>query len=280
MMEKVIGIIGTGRVGLAIGYRLQQAGCQVIGGADLKQKHARRFYQILKLQYRKFSNIDIASKANLIFITTQDQAIENVYQQILPYLKTRTILVHCSGALSNLIFKGANRKNIITIGLHPIQTFSDDKPATITKNIYYAVEADTQARPIAKKLVRDLQGRPVFIKSADKPLYHTMCVFASNYLVALMSAVFDIARILKIRPRQTFSLLEPLIRQTWDNIRNNGVEKSLTGPIARGDIVTIKSHLIILEKKLPELLSLYQILGLKALKLITKKHKKERNKYA
>jgi predicted short-subunit dehydrogenase-like oxidoreductase (DUF2520 family) len=270
-MKMTIGIIGTNRVGTAIGYKLRQRGCQIIGGTDLKQKNARRFYQTLKLKYRKLSNIDIAKKANLIFITTQDAAIEKVYCQILPYLKKGTVLVQCSGALSNTIFKDARKKDVVVIGLHPIQTFATIRQSIkATKNIYYAVEAELKARPIAKKLVAALDGNPIYIKSKDKPLYHTMCVFASSYLVSLISAVLDIARVLKIRPNLAFTMLEPLITQTVNNIQKDGIEKSLTGPLERGDIETIKSHLKILEKKLPHLLPLYQTLGLKALSILKK----------
>ncbi|MBS4015869.1 MAG: DUF2520 domain-containing protein [Candidatus Latescibacteria bacterium] len=271
-LSKKIGVIGTGRVGTTIGYNLKKSGHQIIGAADLKQKNVRQFCQILKLKYRKLSNVDIANKANLIFITTQDAAVEKVYCQILPYLKKGTVLVQCSGALSNTIFKKARKKRIIVIGLHPIQTFATIRQSIkATKNIYYAVEAEPKARPIARKLVAALHGNPVYITSKDKPLYHAMCVFASNYLVSLMSAVLDIALALKIRPNLAFTMLEPLIKQTLDNIQKDGIEKSLTGPIMRGDIETIKSHLKILEKKLPHLLPLYQTLGLKALSLLITK---------
>ncbi len=270
-LSKKIGVIGTGRVGTFIGAVLKQKGYHFIAGSDLKKENVQRFYRLLKLKYRKLDNIDIARNADLIFITTPDLMIEKIYYQILPYLQKGKTLIQCSGALSNNLFKGAKRKGLITIGLHPVQTFPSVKPKIGARNFYYAVEADARARVIAKRIVADLDGKLIFIPAQDKPLYHAMCVFASNYLVALMSSVLEIAQVLKIRPNLALTMLEPLIKQTLDNIQQYGVKKSLTGPIERGDLETVKSHLVTLEKNLPKLLPLYQTLGLKILRLVNNK---------
>lgn len=267
-MQRNVGIIGTGRVGTAIGFALDKKGYPIIG-ADRNSRKVRPFYKRLKLKFISLSNQTIAEKAKIIFITTQDSEIAKVYNEILPYLRKNQTIIHCSGVLNNSIFKAADKKGIIIIGLHPIQTFPTIKQAIgATKNIYYSIEAKGKAKTIAKQIVKDLEGIPIFIQAKDKPLYHIMCVFASNYLVALMSAVLDIAQVMKIKPTKALKMLEPLINQTLKNIKKSGIEKSLSGPIERGDIKTIKSHLTILRKRMPQLLPLYQTLGLKILNLL------------
>lgn len=272
-MKYSIGIIGTGRVGTAIGYALYKKGYSIIG-AD---RNPKKIHLFKKLVGRSdiASNREIAKRLKVIFITTQDSEIIKVYNEILPCLRKNQIIIHCSGALSNSIFKGADKKGIITIGLHPLQTFPTIKQAIgATKNIYYAIEANPpqadKAKALAKRIVKDLKGIPIFIQGKDKPLYHTMCVFASNYLVALMSAVIDIAEVLKIKPKTAFKMLEPLIYQTLKNIKKSGIKKSLSGPIERGDIKTIKFHLTALRQRMPKLIPLYQTLGLKTLMLVSK----------
>lgn len=266
-MQK-IGFIGTGRVGTAIAYALKSKEYQIIGANDQNQKKTKAFYNLLKLKHQRTTNREITQKADIIFITTQDSEIEKVYNKIFPYLREDQIIIHCSGVLNNSIFKDANRKGIMTIGLHPIQTFPTIRQAIGgTKNIYYAIEATGRAKQIAKRIVRDLEGTPVFISGKDKPLYHTMCVFASNYLVALISAVIDIATQLKIKLHIAFRTLEPLITRTLRNVKKDGIEKSLSGPIARGDVNTITSHLAVLNKKIPKLLPSYYALGLRTLDL-------------
>jgi predicted short-subunit dehydrogenase-like oxidoreductase (DUF2520 family) len=52
-----------------------------------------------------------------------------------------------------------------------------------------------------------------------------------------------------------------LIEGTLSNIENVGVQKALTGPIARGDIKTIETHIEEIGFKRPELLALYKMLA-------------------
>jgi predicted short-subunit dehydrogenase-like oxidoreductase (DUF2520 family) len=53
----------------------------------------------------------------------------------------------------------------------------------------------------------------------------------------------------------------PLLRGTLTNIATVGFPQCLTGPIARGDVATIRRHLAALEKAAPEMLPLYKELG-------------------
>jgi predicted short-subunit dehydrogenase-like oxidoreductase (DUF2520 family) len=53
----------------------------------------------------------------------------------------------------------------------------------------------------------------------------------------------------------------PLLTATLDNIDRKGIVSSLTGPIARGDLETLKKHMKSMERRVPELLPLYMSLG-------------------
>jgi len=52
-----------------------------------------------------------------------------------------------------------------------------------------------------------------------------------------------------------------LIEGTLNNIGAKGIPGALTGPIARGDVATVSAHLQAIQKKAPELLEAYKILG-------------------
>ncbi len=66
-------------------------------------------------------------------------------------------------------------------------------------------------------------------------------------------------------------ILMPLLQASVDNIKKLGVEQALTGPISRGDVQTVRNHVALLKKKHPELLSVYCVLGMQALKLSQKR---------
>jgi predicted short-subunit dehydrogenase-like oxidoreductase (DUF2520 family) len=84
---------------------------------------------------------------------------------------------------------------------------------------------------------------------------------ASNYLVTLLSLVEEIYRHLGMEGEEAIRSFWPLVRGTIKNIEATGTAKSLTGPIARGDIGTIRGHLKILGEKMPRLLDLYREMG-------------------
>ena len=65
----------------------------------------------------------------------------------------------------------------------------------------------------------------------------------------------------------------PLLRGTLNNIENVGLPNCLTGPIARGDLGTIRKHLAALEKSAPALLSTYRELGLQTIPIAVDKGK-------
>jgi len=93
-------------------------------------------------------------------------------------------------------------------------------------------------------------------------LYHAAACMASNYLVTLMNMVEGIYRHLGMDADEAVRAFWPLVRGTVKNMEDRGTEKSLTGPIARGDSGTIGKHLKVLESKMPELLDVYCEMGL------------------
>jgi len=56
-------------------------------------------------------------------------------------------------------------------------------------------------------------------------------------------------------------MLAPLARTVLDNIMEQGVESSLTGPVERGDVLTVAAHLRALEKRVPTLAPMYRVMS-------------------
>jgi predicted short-subunit dehydrogenase-like oxidoreductase (DUF2520 family) len=110
-----------------------------------------------------------------------------------------------------------------------------------------------------------LDGHWIELKANDKVVYHAAAVIACNYLVTLVKLATDLWQSFNIPQSQAAQALLPLIRGTIHNIDTVGIPQCLTGPIARGDIETIKKHLDALQKVAPALLSTYQELGLQTI---------------
>ncbi len=172
-------------------------------------------------------------------------------------------------------------KNVFIASFHPVQTF--DRPAKIKtkyfKNIYIAVEGDKEAVNIGLKIAHKLNSNTIVLSKELKVLHHICCVFLSNYLITLFS---QITQILQNSPNSNkfkgrfingfnkvnfFNIYEPLIKTTLLNIKNKGIIKSLTGPIERNDIKSLKIHLDILKKFHPELIYFYIFMGTETIKI-------------
>jgi predicted short-subunit dehydrogenase-like oxidoreductase (DUF2520 family) len=62
-------------------------------------------------------------------------------------------------------------------------------------------------------------------------------------------------------------MLLPLVKGTVENFERLGSPACLTGPIARGDVETVRRHLQAIEDKAPDLLELYKVLGLQTVQI-------------
>jgi len=259
-----LGFIGAGTVGTALSVRLSSKGYRMIAVSSRSQTSARKLAQAVSGSHAFNSNQDVADAAELIFITTPDDAIASVASEI--QWHTGQSVVHCSGALSTDILESAKKLGVQVGAFHPLQTFASVKQAI--ENIpgsTFAVEAEEPLLSILKDMATTLDGHWIELKANDKVVYHAAAVIACNYLVTLVKLATDLWQSFNIPQSQATQALLPLIRGTIHNIDTVGIPQCLTGPIARGDIETIKKHLDALQKVAPALLSTYQELGLQTI---------------
>ena len=259
-----LGFIGAGTVGTALAVRLNSKGYQVVAISSRSQTSAENLARAIKGCHGFNNNQDVADASELIFITTPDDAITTVVSQIKWHAGQS--VVHCSGADSADILEPAKKLGAYVGVFHPLQTFANAKQAI--ENIpgsTFVVEAETPLLDTLKDMATTLGGHWMELKASDKVLYHTAAVIACNYMVTLVKLATDLWQTFSIPPHQATQALLPLIRGTIRNIDTVGIPQCLTGPIARGDIGTIKKHLDALQKKAPGLLSIYRELGLQTI---------------
>ena len=259
-----LGFIGAGTVGTALSVRLSSKGYQVIAVSSRSQTSARKLAQAVSGCHVFNNNQGVADTAELIFITTPDDTIVSVASEI-QWHRGQSV-VHCSGALSTDILESAKRPGAQVGAFHPLQTFAGVKQAI--ENIpgsTFAVEAEEPLLSTLKDIATALEGHWIELKANDKVAYHAAAVIACNYLVTLVKLATDLWQSFNIPQSQATQALLPLIRGTIHNIDIVGIPQCLTGPIARGDIETIKKHLDALQKVAPALLSTYQELGLQTI---------------
>ena len=167
---------------------------------------------------------------------------------------------HVSGAGTLNLLAEAAAKGARTFSLHPLQTFADAEtpvggtPAAIAGS-------DRQALEFARALAEALGMRPFEVAEQDRAAYHASAAMASNLLVALEESAADLLG--RLGAEDARELLAPLVLRTAANWVERG-PGALTGPIARGDQVTVDGHRAALRERAPELLELYDVLAERA----------------
>lgn len=258
---KTLGFIGAGTVGTALARKLSEKGYTVSAVSSRSLTSAQRLAGSVS-GARVLGNAQgVADLADSVFITTPDGAIPGVASSV--RWRAGQDVLHCSGADSLDVLEPA-RKSGASVGVfHPLQTFASvDQAITNLAGSTFALEADEPLLGRLRQMATDLGGHGVALKAGDKVLYHAAAVMACNYVVTLVKLAADLWSTFGISQAEATRALLPLLKGTLNNIENVGLPNCLTGPIARGDMGTIRKHLAALEQKAPHLLSTYRELGL------------------
>lgn len=269
-MKPTVAIVGCGTVGTAIGKLLACAGYRITGVATRSLETAARAAKIIGVQRFSECPWDISRGAEIVFITTPDDAIQPTCKTIAENkgFEKNAVVIHCSGALSSNILSSARDCEAVVATIHPLQSFASvDQAETLVPGSFCAVEGDQAALPTARQLVSDLGGILMDITPEGKTLYHAAAAVASNYLVTLMNLALELDRAAGLSPDVSFKALLPLIKGTLGNIDAKGIPEALTGPIARGDVETVAAHLKAIEDRVPKFLMIYKTLGLYTLEI-------------
>lgn len=263
MPRPKIAVIGAGKVGGALAILLKERDYTVSGVAS------RSFESALNLGTRVGAPAfrrpeDAARGADLIFITTPDREIAGVSKHISDReaVGPGQVVAHTSGAHPSGHLEGVRERGALAVSIHPLQSFADVE--TAMKNLpgsYFAMEGDQGAMPVARQVVADLGGRAFNIDAGDKALYHAAACIASNYLVSLLHLSTGLYEKFGLSRKEAFQALLPLIQGTINNIESIGPVQALTGPVARGDVSTIRGHLPALAGVGREEDRLYRIMG-------------------
>jgi predicted short-subunit dehydrogenase-like oxidoreductase (DUF2520 family) len=274
-----VSIIGTGRLGTALAAALTRKGYPIQSLVARRPQSARRAASLLgcfsdsDVQVLGAKQVRSLRTADVFLITTPDDQIAGVAEELSRLTFSDAIALHTSGALSAEALAPLRKKGWHTGSIHPLVSVSDTAAGDATfRGTFWSVEGDKAALRSAKSIVRDLEGKSFSIRSEDKPLYHAAAVMASGNVVALFDVALEMLGKCGLTRKTARSILLPLIASTVRSLETKDPVQALTGTFSRGDLETVKRHLAALKRnELAEALELYCLLGKRSLKL-TKKH--------
>ncbi len=266
------GFVGAGKVGTSFGKYLIQNGFSVAGYYSRSRQSA-----VSASEYTAstcFTKIeDLVQMVDGIFITTGDDQIGEACRHVVDSMDSLQgkFMVHMSGALSSEVLSCAADKGAKIFSLHPLQAFANIDSAQIAlKGTVFGIEGQSDLN-ILKSILETTGNRYIELRPEQKTRYHMVACIVSNYLVTLLGFGLDLFDSIGIDKEQGMHALLPMIRGTIENVEQLGPDKALTGPIARGDLKTIKKHLENFSSKEGEAAEFYTLLCRKTLELATKR---------
>ncbi len=223
-------LIGPGRAGGTIAAALIDAGWNLVGIAGRDPESASTRAAAERWEVPIGTAAEVVVGASLVVIATPDRVIAEVAASIAEEVEASALVIHLSGAVP----LAALEEVVARIGaLHPLQTMSAFGVApALLHGVWCATAGDPEVDVIAKTLGM----QPFSVLDADRARYHAAASIAANHLVALTAQIEATTDV-------PFEAFVPLMRTALDNVAAFGPSVALTGPVARGDVDTIRDHL-------------------------------------
>ncbi len=255
-----VGVIGAGRVGGVLAAALRAAGHEIVAAAGESDASQRRIADLLPGVANHKPSV-VARDCDLLLLTVPDDMLDNVVSVLAASgsLRPGQAVVHTSGRHGLAILAPAIAVGARAIALHPAMTFTGTGvDLDRLGGCVFGLTAEAAEAEIAAQLVSDLGGRPMWVPESRRSLYHAGLAHGANHLVTLVTEAMEM--LAAAGADDPAATLRPLLTAALDNALEHG-DAALTGPIVRGDVNTVRAHLVEIAAKAPTTLPSYLALA-------------------
>lgn len=251
-----VGVVGAGRVGAVLGAALARAGHRVVAVSAVSDASRARAAALLPTTPVVPADL-VPHEADLVLLTVPDDALADLVAGLAATCAFRPgqLVAHTSGRHGTAVLAPAARAGALPLALHPVLPFSGTA-ADLARlpGAVFGVTCAAEVRALAAALVDDLGGLVEHVAEERRALWHAALAHAANHLTTLVTSSADLLRAAGAeRPDR---VLAPLLDAALDSALHRG-DDALTGPVARGDAGTVRTHLQTLAAVAPEVLPAY-----------------------
>jgi predicted short-subunit dehydrogenase-like oxidoreductase (DUF2520 family) len=250
-------LVGAGRVGTAVAYLLTSAGHTASGVASRSAASVARAVEVLDAPEM---DLDPAGwpDAEVVLIGAGEGAIESLASRAASRLSGR-VVVHFAGALGVEPLRHAVDAGGVGCALHPVQACPDVDTAIarLPGSAWGVTCSSPEAEKWASEIIgSDLDGDPRIVAEDYRALWHAASVVTSNGIAALLSS--SEALLGEIGVASPVDVVGPLAAGTVANARQGGGGgPTLTGPVVRGEVATVRRHLHAVARTAPSMVDAY-----------------------
>ncbi len=252
-----VGIVGAGAVGTTLGVALARADWPVRAVASRDPGRRERF-RVLVPGARAFAEANaLLDEVELVILAVPDDALPALAGTLRLY--SGQAIVHTSGALGAEVLAPAMAAGTRLGAFHPLVSFADvERGVAALHGATVAIEGDDELLGLLADMAEAVGATPVRLSPGTKAAYHAAAVLAAGGFVALLDAIVELGRAAGLDEPGAVAIYGRLVEQTLGNARALGVAASLTGPMVRGDVGTLRRHLDALAMHAPAALPLYR----------------------
>jgi len=239
-VKKII-LIGAGNVATHLALALKESGHEIVQVYSRTEGSARSLANRLSIKFTTDIN-EISDNADLYLVAVKDDVIQDIANQL---KVSNGLIVHTSGSVEMEVFKETSENYGV---FYPLQTFSKNLiegalPATSlqwNKNVPICIESNTKSNEeILSNLAASISDNVHGINSQQRKILHLAAVFCctfSNHMYAIAEEILK-------KEDLPFDLLNPLITETANKIKNKSPKEVQTGPASREDQKIMEKHL-------------------------------------
>ncbi len=267
-------LIGPGRLGQTLTRLWRDAGLiavtGILGRAPAHTRSAQEF-----IGAGRVLDWDAAiAPAKITLLATPDDTLAPLAHRLAASgaVGAGDIVFHCSGALSSAVLAPLRARGAALASIHPLKSFA--APTRAIRDFAgtcCACEGEAAALALITPLFGAIGGHCFEIDPERKLLYHAGAVLACNHLVALMEAALRCMEQAGVPRATAWQALRPLIDGTLANLDAGSTKSALTGPVARGDMATVRQEIEATRQAGASVSDTYRILSQLAAELVARK---------
>jgi predicted short-subunit dehydrogenase-like oxidoreductase (DUF2520 family) len=234
-----VAVIGAGRAGRALAAALRAAGLPhvLVDRHSIVEQHGPPVFA---------SRADALDAAPVVLIAVRDGQLDVALDELREHagVQAGVVVLQVSGSA-----EPAARDRIEAIGVHygtfhPLLPLIDPSLASFRlQGSVIGVEGNEPALAIAGRLAARLGATTIRIPRDDRAAYHAAAVMASNFPVTLAALAEGLLARIGVDPVAAHRAVRALMAASVENLAAAPrALDALTGPIARGDVATVRAH--------------------------------------
>ncbi len=223
--------------------------------------------------------------ADIVILAVRDDAIAHAAEYIVAHggAGSQSVVLHCAGGRPPSQVLATIRSAVKGIGLlHPLRSFvhrggSDEQDGSGPQKEHelvgtvMALCGDAAGLFAGQELCTALSGVPLVLPEDRLPMYHAAAVLAAGHVATLIDVAVQLLGRIGLDRKVGAAALTALTDSVLHNIRQVGLPQALTGPIARGDALTVASHLDALNRQSCQVGDIYRVVAESSLDIAYRK---------